>query len=91
MKPGNCVAKGFKTTMKKERKATWKKYPKILVQFLMRAFPTYILVLKLKASVVLKLAQCFGDKGNNCKKPRTKILPVVNVGSLENRSNQLKY
>ena len=44
MKPGNCVAKGFKTTMKKERKATWKKYPKILVQFLMRAFPTYILV-----------------------------------------------
>lgn len=48
MKPGNCIAKGFKTTMKKERKATWKKYPKILVQFLMRAFPTYILVLKLK-------------------------------------------
>ena len=87
MKPGNCIANGFKTTMKKERKATWKK----IVQFFMRAFPTYILVLKLKAGVVLKLAQCFGDKGNNCKKPRTKILPVVNVGSLENRSNQLKY
>ena len=30
----------------------------------MRAFPTYILGLKTKASVVLELAQYFGDKGN---------------------------